>query len=221
MTKRHERTLARRMAVQVLYEHEITETPVSEILTRECVIPGEGSLPEYSVVLIKGVESHADEIAQRLDETSQNWSIDRMPLVDRAIMDMATFEMLYVDQVPISVSINEAVELAKSFGGEDESPHFVNGILGCIARVEDEKSSDKQAAQSTDGDAAASDASTKEQLSEGVSDQAKDAPSDNVEVALPVDNAAEKQSSTQTVTSSVEVPISTSEVDEKRSATHA
>jgi N utilization substance protein B len=56
-----------------------------------------------------------------------------MPLVDRAILRLATFEMLYLDDVPCSVSINEAVELAKSFGGEDESSRFVNGVLGKIA----------------------------------------------------------------------------------------
>lgn len=61
-----------------------------------------------------------------------------MPIVDRSILRLAAYEMMYVDDVPVSVSINEAVELAKDFGGEDESPRFVNGVLGRIAkRLED------------------------------------------------------------------------------------
>ena len=56
-----------------------------------------------------------------------------MPVVDRAILRLATYEMLYVDTVPISVTISEAVELAKAYGGEDESSRFVNGVLGRIA----------------------------------------------------------------------------------------
>ena len=57
-----------------------------------------------------------------------------MPIVDRSILRLATYEMMYVEDVPTSVSINEAVELAKDFGGEDESPRFVNGVLGRIAK---------------------------------------------------------------------------------------
>ena len=58
-----------------------------------------------------------------------------MPIVDRSILRLATFEMMYIDDVPTSVTINEAVELAKDFGGEDESHRFVNGILGRIAKM--------------------------------------------------------------------------------------
>ena len=69
-----------------------------------------------------------------LTATSENWALARMPIVDRSILRLATYEMMYVDDVPTSVTINEAVELAKDFGGEDESPRFVNGVLGRIAR---------------------------------------------------------------------------------------
>ena len=63
-----------------------------------------------------------------------------MPVVDRAILRIAVYEMLYVDEVPVSVAINEAVELAKMYGGEDESSRFVNGVLGRIARAEESES---------------------------------------------------------------------------------
>ena len=70
-----------------------------------------------------------------IGESSQNWAIDRMPVVDRSVLRLAVYEMRYVDDVPQSVAINEAVELAKAFGGEDDSHRFVNGILGRLARL--------------------------------------------------------------------------------------
>ena len=74
------------------------------------------------------------DVDRIISVSSQNWAIDRMPVVDRSILRLAAFELKYVDDVPVSVSINEAVELAKEFGGEDDSHRFVNGILGRIAR---------------------------------------------------------------------------------------
>lgn len=136
MAKRHERTLARRMAVQVLYQSEITGRSVRTIIAENEAIPDLGTLLAYSIELVEGVQANGDEIDRRLSEASENWALDRMPIVDRAIMRMAVCEMLYMDDVPVSVCINEAVELAREFGGEDESPRFANGILGRIARSE-------------------------------------------------------------------------------------
>lgn len=122
------------MAVQVLYESELTGVPAWEIAERSDAVPDGGSLPEYADMLIKGIESHGSQIDVQLSNVSKDWSIDRMPITDRAIMRLAVFEMAYVDDVPVSVSINEAVELAKDFGAEDESSRFINGVLGRIAR---------------------------------------------------------------------------------------
>ena len=72
---------------------------------------------------------------EKLAEASENWSVERMPIVDHVILLLACYEMLYEESVPVSVVINEAVELAKSFGGEDDSARFVNGLLGRIART--------------------------------------------------------------------------------------
>lgn len=94
----------------------------------------ESTVSDYAYNLVKGVDEHKAELDERLASISQNWSIDRMPLMDLAILRIALYEMLYVDVVPISVSINEAVEMAKAFGGEDDSPKFINGMLGNIAR---------------------------------------------------------------------------------------
>lgn len=134
--KRHERTFARRCAIQALYTSEIQGLAPSAVLEQGlCLVEDDEVLNDYAVTLMRGVEEHRDAIDDRLRLVSENWAVERMPIVDRMILRVAVFEMVYCDQVPVSVSINEAVELAKAFGGEDESPRFVNGVLGQIART--------------------------------------------------------------------------------------
>lgn len=130
----HERTEARRLALQVLYQSEMVEKAPSAILADKAYVAEEGVPSAYAERLLKGVEEHREEIDDQLRTASENWTLSRMPAVDRALLRMAACEMLYVDEVPLSVSINEAVELAKRFGGGDDSHRFVNGILGRIAR---------------------------------------------------------------------------------------
>lgn len=133
--KRHERTFARKCAVQALYTSEIQNLSPTEVLEHGLCLAEDGPLNDYAVTLIKGVEAHCQAIDDQLGSVSENWSVERMPIVDRIILRLAVFEMLHCEQVPVSVAINEAVELAKEFGGEDESPRFVNGVLGQIART--------------------------------------------------------------------------------------
>jgi transcription antitermination protein NusB len=78
-----------------------------------------------------------------IGEVSENWAVTRMPLVDRNILRIATYEILYDAEVPPSVAINEAVELAKVYGGEDSSK-FVNGVLGKIALRREEHADQEQ-----------------------------------------------------------------------------
>ncbi|WP_239443034.1 transcription antitermination factor NusB [Gordonibacter sp. An230] len=132
--KRHERTRARREALQVLYTSEITDESAAAIAEGPMRLAEDGPLPEYALTLVRGVEAHRCAIDGHLSATSENWSLARMPVIDRSILRLAAYEMMYVDDVPTSVAINEAVELAKDFGGEDESPRFVNGVLGRIAK---------------------------------------------------------------------------------------
>ena len=145
--RRHERTVARRSALQVLYTSEIQGVAASEPVKEGLVLEDDAPLSKYAVRLIEGVDEKMLPINARLASTSENWKVDRMPIVDRCILRLATYEMLYVDEVPVSVSINEAVELAKDFGGEDESPRFVNGVLGRIARQIEEDAKDPEAAR--------------------------------------------------------------------------
>ena len=83
---------------------------------------------------MRGVEQNRIVIDGSLKAAAENWSLGRMPIVDRSILRLAAYEIMFVEDVPTSVAINEAVELAKDFGGEDDSPRFVNGVLGRIAK---------------------------------------------------------------------------------------
>lgn len=161
--KRHERTFARRRTVQVLYTSEIQNERPSVLLDTGRCIDEDGPLSEYALMLIDGVEMHRDVIDDYLESASENWALSRMPIVDRTILRLATFEMIYVNDVPISVSINEAVELAKDFGGEDDSPRFVNGVLGRIAKkLEAEAAEGAEAAQEDVPDVQGTDAEAAE-----------------------------------------------------------
>lgn len=139
MAYQHERTSARKCAAQILYTGAIRNASALELLKAGDVSCLESTVTDYAYGLVEGVEEHLEELDGRLSTISRNWTIDRMPIMDLAILRIALYEMLYVEAVPISVSINEAVELAKAFGGEDDSPKFVNGMLGNLARQIEEE----------------------------------------------------------------------------------
>ena len=127
-----ERTRARRQALQILYQRDITGDTISRILGLKMYSLEDGEPDEYCRELVGGVEKYLDGLDEMIGEVSENWAVTRMPLVDRNILRIATYEILYDAEVPASVAINEAVELAKVYGGEDSSK-FVNGVLGKIA----------------------------------------------------------------------------------------
>ena len=127
-----ERTRARRQALQILYQRDITGETVNRILGLQTYSLEDGEPDEYCREVVAGVERYLDTIDKTIGEVSENWVVSRMPLVDRNILRIATYEILYDAQVPPSVAINEAVELAKVYGGDDSSK-FVNGVLGKIA----------------------------------------------------------------------------------------
>ncbi len=130
-----ERSRARRQALQILYQREVTGQSVGRILADRAFVDdefGPDEPGEFCRTLVLGTEEHIDEIDGRIGAVSEHWVVSRMPLVDRNILRSAVHELLYMDEVPPSVTINEAVELAKTYGGEDSSK-FVNGVLGRIA----------------------------------------------------------------------------------------
>ncbi|MCX8006873.1 MAG: transcription antitermination factor NusB [Coriobacteriia bacterium] len=127
-----ERTRARRQALQILYQREITGESCAQILAQGTyALEGEDPA-EYCKQIVLGVEANQPQIDEEIERTSEHWSLTRMPIVDRNILRIAVYEILFEGQVPNSVAINEAVELGKVFGGDDSSK-FINGVLGRIA----------------------------------------------------------------------------------------
>jgi N utilization substance protein B len=127
------RTKARKRAVDVLYEADLRGRDRMEVL-RERIADANPPVPDHTVRLVEGVEEHARRIDELIDAHAHGWTLDRLPDVDRAILRMAVFELLWVDDVPDAVAIDEAVQLAKTLS-TDDSPAFVNGVLGAIAEA--------------------------------------------------------------------------------------
>lgn len=126
-----ERRKARRAAVEILYQADILGTPVERIIADRSYLR-QDALPDFARQLAEGVERRRVEIDTLISTYADNWTLDRMPIVDRNIIRLAVFELIGEPDIPGSVSINEAVELANIYGTED-SGKFVNGLLGRIA----------------------------------------------------------------------------------------
>ncbi len=126
------RSKARKRAVDVLYEADLRSVdPMGTLADR--VALAEPPVNDYTVELVEGVQAHRQRIDAILAEYAEGWSVARMPDVDRAVLRLAVYELLWRDDVPDAVAVDEAVELAKSLS-TDESPKFVNGILARIMR---------------------------------------------------------------------------------------
>jgi N utilization substance protein B len=126
------RTKARKRALDVLFESELRGLPLDGTLAdrREA---GEPPVNDYTVTLVQGVAEHRERIDGLLASYSEGWTLDRMPSVDRNVLRLGVFEVLYVDDVPDAVALSEAVGLVRDLS-TDESPAFVNGVLGSIVR---------------------------------------------------------------------------------------
>ena len=128
------RSKARKRAVDVLYEADVRSRNRRELLG-ERVADGNPPVPEHTIRLVEGFDENARRIDELIDTHASGWSIDRLPDVDRAILRMAVYELLWADDVPDAVVIDEAVELAKTLS-TDDSPGYVNGVLGAILAAE-------------------------------------------------------------------------------------
>ncbi|MEA2088131.1 MAG: transcription antitermination factor NusB [Candidatus Caldatribacteriota bacterium] len=126
------RRLSREMALKVLFQIDLVSTNMEEVLKytfENGLFPDE--VKEFALILVKGVTVNLSEIDRAINNYTNNWSLERITNIDRNILRIAIYEILYLKNIPKSVSINEAVELAKKYGTKSSSS-FVNGVLGKI-----------------------------------------------------------------------------------------
>ena len=124
------RTKARKRALDLLFEAEQRKVDILLLLCDRLASPAtEAPLSQYTVSLVEGVVEHQADIDDVITTYAHGWSLERMPAVDRAILRLGAFEVLYSTDVPGPVAISEAVSLAKDLS-TDDSPTFVNGLLG-------------------------------------------------------------------------------------------
>jgi N utilization substance protein B len=127
--KRH---LAREVAMQVIFELEHRDADPEEAVRYH--LDDEhvgGEQAAFAVRLVRGTLENQDAIDQEIGDSSTHWKLDQMAGVERAVLRLATYELLFCPDVPVKAAINESIELAKTFGG-DEAGRFVNGVLGRI-----------------------------------------------------------------------------------------
>lgn len=122
------RRLAREKAFQSLFQIEVSDISVSDAM--EHVLEGEPS-DDFLTEIVNGTVEKKEEIERFLTPYLEKWSFSRLANVERVVLQMAAYEWLYMDEVPKNVTLNEAIETAKIFGGE-EAGRFVNGVLGKI-----------------------------------------------------------------------------------------
>lgn len=130
------RRKAREHALQILFQLDIKqEKPSAAILKRFWAeFPVDDEVRAFAEEIVKGTYKHLAEINAIIRQCAKNWSLDRMAVVDRNVLRMAVYEVLHRMDIPTSVTINEAIEIARKYG-TDESGAFVNGILDSVARV--------------------------------------------------------------------------------------
>lgn len=127
------RTKARKRALDVLYESELRSVDLDATLP-DRLATDDPPVNPYTVTLVEGVAARQARIDELLDAHAEGWSLARMPIIDRNLLRIATYEILYVDEVPDAVAVSEAVQLASELSTE-ESSGFVNGLLARLVEL--------------------------------------------------------------------------------------
>jgi len=130
------RSKARKRALDILYASDMRGESPNDALDR-AIADGEIPTNPYTVTLVRGVVEHQARIDELLAEYSEGWTLARMPAVDRNVLRLGLFELLYADDVPDAVAVSEAMALVRDLS-TDDSPQFVNGVLGNLMRKKSE-----------------------------------------------------------------------------------
>jgi len=130
------RRLSRELALKVLFQIDLVNTNMEEALKYNFESNElSKEVKEFTIILVRGVLSNLAEIDKEIKSYTNNWSLERITNIDRNILRIAIYEILYINNIPKSVSINEAVELAKKYSTKS-SFSFVNGVLGKINKID-------------------------------------------------------------------------------------
>lgn len=127
------RSTARKRALNTLYEADEKGQDILSLLDERIAEPGaQTPLPDYAVEIVRGVADHRRDIDRMLNDHSTSWKVRRMHVIDRNILRIATWEIVYNDEVPDKVAIDEAINLAKTLC-DDDAPSFIHGLLSAIS----------------------------------------------------------------------------------------
>lgn len=126
------RSKARKRALDVLYAADMRGETGAQAFAR-VVAEGDAPTNPYTQVLVEGVSEHRERIDEVLTQYAEGWTLARMPAVDRNVLRIGVFEILYAEDIPDPVAVSEALALVTELS-TDESPSFVNGVLGAIVR---------------------------------------------------------------------------------------
>lgn len=126
MLKRRE---AREKALFYLYQSDLLKIDVDELIQKDLKYKKE--IDQFTLKLINGVKNNLDSLNEIINTYSTNWQMDRMSILDRNMLRIALYELIYEQEIPLKVTINEAIEISKKYGDE-ESGKFINGILGKV-----------------------------------------------------------------------------------------
>ena len=132
------RRQSRIIAMQILYQIHLTAEPIQLVMEKFWQSQDISTeLRSFVLQLVEGATSNLETIDAELQATSKNWRLHRMPIVDLSILRIATYEILYIEEIDAATSINEAVEIAKSYSTPN-SPKFINGVLDNIRKKHQE-----------------------------------------------------------------------------------
>lgn len=128
------RRLARQVAFQTLFQIDLSKSDVDEALAQRLTDAGlSADNEQYVKTVVHGVSQQLNALDAQIRAISQGWEVHRLGFIDRSILRLAIYEIVFMDAIPVGVTVNEAVELAKEFG-DDESSRFINGLLGTVVR---------------------------------------------------------------------------------------
>lgn len=124
------RRKSRENAIVLLYQRDLLNKKIEDVLKNNLLAGRE--YDQFTLKLINGVNKNIKKIDRMIKDVVENWTLERIAIIDRNILRVAIYEMLYEDEIPLKVSVDEAIEISKSLGQKEDTPKFVNGVLGKI-----------------------------------------------------------------------------------------